>query len=179
MKGINIFTNVRRAIVFTYLGCFFGGILDYILMKGLNLSPFLLPGLAGLTIVILDIMILLKFRYFKIDIYYKYFLTFPTILALTWGWASFSFYGAQVTDTFFWYSFVASVLAYLQPVINSLLYGPVIIELFRQSVIDKYTKQQMKNKGGNSILVALSELDATDRTSHFKSDVRDALSTVY
>jgi hypothetical protein len=112
-------------------------------MAIINQSPYLIMGLGGLVIIVLDLIILKSINNMKIVLDMKYYIIFPTILALTWGWASISFVGVNVnSDWYFWATFAATVTNYMQPIMNSLLYGPLIIHLFRQSFVKQIKADQ-------------------------------------
>jgi hypothetical protein len=160
IKGSRFFEiNIERIIVSTYIGGLTLAIANYFAAMAWSFSPYPIMGIGGLIIMILNAQILIFLRKLRMMIDYKNLIIFPTILSVLWGLSSFSFLGASLTDSYFWYSFAASALNFSQPALNTLLYWNVIKRFLRKKPaespnmeIGDLTESMMKNANNTTYL---------------------------
>jgi hypothetical protein len=64
---------------------------------------------------------------------------YPSILAVIWGISSVSILGVSLSFFYFWFTFGVSILNYSQPIINTALYAPIILKIYRNQAKKKMT----------------------------------------
>jgi hypothetical protein len=126
--------NIKRIISVTYFISPILGYADYLIATTIQESPYILIGFGGLLVIILNCLILIKTLKNYSDIVIvdkKLYVIYPTLLAISWNLACITLIGNTLSSSFFWVSFIASLMNYIQPLLNSLLYGPMIIQWFK------------------------------------------------
>jgi hypothetical protein len=128
MNGTDIFErNINKIIVGTFVGGLGIAYVDFHVLSSLKQSPYLFIGFGGMMILLLDIIMILKIRTLNLKIDLRNLIVFPTLLAITWGISSLPVFGVADSESYFWVSFIASNMNYSQPILNTLLYFPVIL----------------------------------------------------
>jgi hypothetical protein len=142
-----IYLNINKIISATYIVGLLLVALDYYIVHIFKQSPYILLALGGALVVVIDLLMLIRIKKLYQNADTLHYIVFPTILAFTWGFSSFSLVSSLVSSSSYWILFTASLMGYSQPLLNGLLYSKIILGNLRvhnSSLLEKTVSSEQE-----------------------------------